>query len=556
MRRDLKNVCGTCNFTLITFYLGACVFMLTESELLIQQSIAAWLEANDFQSHYSVLVSLMELRDCTGIGDLAVLWTMAEIVAAANRDEPGKLNKELREKIDGVTFPQPIPHLLIAELHRAGKFSEFRELMAKSGHTLDSLVERLRTPVRDIAEPEHPSPDEAMGYFRERQPAPPEWTLSRTAKTEYLKYASSLLSHEDWDLAEAAAGSVGYGYPNGIYDLMKRILALYGKTVIPIMLKSSSPSVRAAIVWPGANRESVWSLLHDPDSLVRALAVNAITRDLAKNPYTGDPIQLAARINREAHQVGDVNYADQLNYLYLLAVRFKHYLRYIYPARNMPVPHGMRIAFSILYFVISAVALYFFDRAAIQIGMTEPTRMVLGGIVGFCLLGFIWKQWCREYGKEKKMLEASGRYWPGAPQFCKMLEGQSGLADNDYFAAVVIFGTSEGLESYVIDDNRRVISHITPDGQNRKKGFNQSQIQAWQGLKHQFHLYRNYMLQMRHCGLPRQDYVIINAFYYRSGGLRPLIMTIEEKIEGESLAHGIFREALPELLQGPASYKK
>lgn len=529
--------------------------MLTESELLIQQSIAAWLEANDFQSHYSVLVSLKELRDCTGVGDLAVLWTMAEIVAAANRNEPGKLAKELREKIDGVTFPQPIPHLLITELHRAGVFPEFKELMAKTGHTLDSLVERLKTPVCDIAEPGKPSLDEAMTYFRGRQPAPPEWLLSRAAKTEYQKYACCLFSHEDWDLAEAAAGSVGYGYPNGIYDLMKRILALYGKTLIPVMLKSSSPSVRAAIAWPGADRESVWPLLHDPDSQVRALAVNAIIRDLAKNPYTGDPVQLAARINREAHQVGDVNYADQLNYLYLLAARFKHYLRYIYPARNMPVPRGMRITFSILYFVISAVALYFFDRAAVGIGTTGTVRLILGGIVGFCLLGFFWNQWRREYGKEKKMLEDSGRYWPGAPSFCKILEGQSGLADHDYFAAVVIFGTSEGLESYIIDDNRRVISYITPDGQNREKGFSQNQIQAWQGLKHQFHLYRNYMLQMRHCGLPRQGYVIINAFYHRSGGLRPLIMTIEEQIEGESLAHGIFREALPELLQGPAFRK-
>lgn len=528
--------------------------MLTESELLIEQSIAAWLEANDLQSHYPVLVSLRELRDCTGIGDLAVLWTIAEIVAAANRDEPGKLARHLREKIDNLTYPQPIPRLLIAELERAGEFPEFQALLGKTGHTIESLVKRLKTPVRDITEPERPPLGEVIAYFRKNQPAPPEWTMSHNRKIKYLEYASCLLFYENQELTETAAGSVGYGYPNGIYDLMKRILSLHGKSVIPAMLRSPHPSVRAAAAWPGIDREAVWPLLHDSDSPVRALAVNAVIRDLMKNPFTGDSGAMAARINKAAHQVGDPNYADQLNCLYLFAVRFKHYLRCIYPARSMPMSRPVLWTSLIAAGVLGLTVLWLLDFL-----LARGIAPIRAGVWGIAVLGIsflIGKMWRREKHKARKLLEHAGRYWPGPLPDFKALENKPGLVDNDYFAAVIVFGTPNGLESYIVDENTKTIRRIHHDGRSEEKRLDESRMQAWRALKQQFQLYRNYMLQMQRCGLPRSGYVIINALYSRPGRLKPLIMTIEEKIDGESLAHGIFRQALPELIQSSDQRRK
>ncbi len=522
------------------------VIMLTESELLIQQSIAAWLEANDFQSHYPILVSLKELRDCTGVGDLAVLWTIAEIVAAANRDEPGKLAKYLREKVEKRTYPQPIPRLLVAELERTGEIPEFQALMGRTGHTLESLIKRLKTPLLDVTESELPPVGDVAAYFRANQPAPPEWSMSHRRKMEYLEYASSLLLYEDRELAEIAACSVGYGYPSGIYDLMKRIISLQGKGILPTLLRSPHPSVRSAAAWPGIDREAIWPLLHDPDSLVRALAVNAMIRDLMKTPFTGDSHLLLGRINKEAHQVGDLHYADQLNYFYLFAVRFKHYLRYIYPSRHMPLPRWVQLIVSVGIIGLSGLAMWLLD------GMVKNTgaalRVGLGGIAALTAAALIGCWWRREKSKVVRLLKQAGRYWPGLRLDFRALENKPGLVDNDYFAAVIVYGTRDGLECHVVNENTKTLRRIYSDGRSGEKKLDQSRLQAWRNLKHQFQLYRNYMLQMRHCGVPRAGYVIINALYSRPGGLKPLIMTIEEKIDGESLAHGIFRQALPELL--------
>ncbi len=518
---------------------------ISEHEQNIQQGIAAWLQANDFRTHYPVLVTLKELKGKNGIGELAVLWTMAEIVASVNRGEPEKLAEGLRDRIICTCYPQPVPRLLIDALERAAILPEFRALMTKTGHSAESLIGRLKTPVCGVDEPEFPEAADAMEYFRKRQPMRPEWTLADDRKEEYLKYASVLLFDDDPELARAAAGSVGYGSPDGIFSLMKRILALQGKELVPFMMESAFPSVRAAAIREGIDRQTVWPLLHDPEPLVRAAAANAVIRDLAVNPC-GDPAEFAAALNKEAQQVGDTNYADQLNYLFLIASKTKHYLRFIYPFKSMPVPMVGRIITSVITVVLAVLFIWFLDRM-INTRVKPEARIFYWAATGLLVAVIVAKNWITEWRKEKKILQRAGRWWPTQKLGFLALENQLGTMADDYSGAVIIYGTEAGLDTYVIDEAKERLFRISPDTHVEGQ-LPELCVYSWRVLKRQLHLHRNYMLQMHNCGLPRPGHVIINAFYSRPA-LKPLVMTIEDKIDGGGLAHGIFGKALPELIQ-------
>ncbi len=518
---------------------------ISEQEQNIQQSIAAWLQVNDFRTHYPVLITLKELEGKTGIGELAVLWTMAEIVASVNRGEPEKLAEGLRDRIICTCYPQPVPRLLIDGLERAAILPEFRALMAKTGHSAESLIGRLNTPVCGVDEPEFPEAADAKEYFLKRQPMRPEWTLADDRKEEYLKYASVLLFDKDPELARAAAGSVGYGSPDGIFGLMKRILALQDKALIPFMMESASPGVRAAAIREDIDRQTVWPLLHDSEPLVRAAAANAVIRDLAVNPC-GNPAEFAAALNKEAQQVGDTNYADQLNYLYLIASKTKYYLRFIYPFKTMPVPVVGRIITSVITVVLAALFIWFLDRM-VNTRVKPEARVFYWAATGLLVAVIVAKNWFTEWRKEKKIHQQAGRWWPEQTPDFRELENRPGTVANDYSGAVIIYGTEAGLDTYVIDEVNEKWLRVPPDTDGKIQ-IPELCIHRWRVLKRQLHLHRNYMLQMPHCGLPRQGHVIINAFYSRPG-LKPLVMTIEEKIDGEGPAYGIFGKALPELIQ-------